>query len=910
MTKLQFRVLYRSFLLQIVDLELVPAHGDPSRLLIQIAALLAAASFMIAILILPPYAHATASQIASGAWGDQEFLISTTMAVVGLFTVLAWDSIFPNRRDSLVLGNLPIRPHTILCAKVAATGAGLGISLLAVNAATGLAYPFVIGGVRTFFAYWIVMAAAGLSIFCTLLAAQGMAALLLSYRRYLEVSNALQVAGFFSILGVYFLTPGPSELDLTSGAIPAPAWRLPSFWFLGLFQRLASSPQPFFQPLASRALWWLMISFSLAAVTFTLSYYRNMRRIVEEPDIVPAGRAHPAARWVSWIAGKRMPKALDCAVLLFLARTLARSRQHRNLLAAFGGLGLAISLTFAKGVLYGNSQAYALARHYGFQPPRWYEPNTPMMAAGFILLFLAIIGTRAVFALPATLKANWIFRVTAVHSPRAYFAAIRKSMFTLAAPVWIAAAVFYLSVWGGVEAFGHVAVLLAVGTVVVDLAFTGFCKMPFACAYAPGAGNLRVKLPVYGSAFLFAAGAGASIERTVFETAARTVVLGLLLLALAVHARRRWHAFAGGPFEQLQFEEGPTSELAPLDLKREVVDSRFHRYLDVIDAPPEPGFRQRAGALLFRTAIVTACFCAAGFVYEQVGQRRNPLPPRVGQSVDIGGRTLNYSCLGEGSPTVIFESGRGGPGKDWTPFQRQVAAYTRACWYDRAGYGWSDAAPFPHPASAIAEDLHRLLRKAGIAPSYVLVGFSFGGICVRVYADKYREEVAGMVLVDSTHFDEREPITPPGGGYLPYFPRLLPTLAKMLRPIGFLRMFMPRRDLTPFEPRTMAESFKELDYESSLQARAVRNLGDLPLIVLTAGRHRITPPDNVADARRQRFWEAHWIEAQEQLARLSTRGAQRVFPEASHNLARDRPWEVLDAIQEVVMQARAPIPRI
>jgi hypothetical protein len=153
-----------------------------------------------------------------------------------------------------------------------------------------------------------------------------------------------------------------------------------------------------------------------------------------------------------------MPKPLDCAVLLFLARTLARSRQHRNLLAAFGGLGLAISLTLAKGVLYGNSQMYTLARRFGFRPPRWYEPNIPMMAAGFVLLLLAIVGTRAVFALPVTLKANWIFRVTAVHSPRAYFDAIRKSMFTLVAPVWIAAAIFYLTVWGGLEAVGHVAV--------------------------------------------------------------------------------------------------------------------------------------------------------------------------------------------------------------------------------------------------------------------------------------------------------------------------------------------------------------------------------------------------------------------------------------------------------------------
>jgi len=254
---------------------------------------------------------------------------------------------------------------------------------------------------------------------------------------------------------------------------------------------------------------------------------------------------------------------------------------------------------------------------------------------------------------------------------------------------------------------------------------------------------------------------------------------------------------------------------------------------------------------------------------------------------------------------VIFESGRGGPGMDWIALQKEVARYTRACWYDRAGYGWSDPAPFPHPASAIAEDLHGLLRNAGVAPPYVLVGFSFGGICVRVYADKYRSDVAGMVLMDSTHIDEREPITPLGGGYLPYIPRLIPTVAQVLRPVGFLRLAFPKSELTPFEPRTLAESFKEMDYESLLEARAVRSLGDIPLLVLTAGRHRINPPDNPGDARKQRIWEAHWIEAQQQLARLSTRGEQRVFPDASHNLLHDRPREVLDAIHEVVREARA-----
>src|SRR5207244_2071227 len=101
------------------------------------------------------------------------------------------------------------------------------------------------------------------------------------------------------------------------------------------------------------------------------------------------------------------------------------------------------------------------------------------------------------------------------------------------------------------------------------------------------------------------------------------------------------------------------------------------------------------------------------------------------------------------------------------------------------------------------DDLHKLLERFAVAPPYVLVGMSFGGINARVYGKMFPREVAGMVLVDSTHVDERESITPLGGGYLPYFPRLNPILGQILKKVGALRLLL---DLpkTPFEPRTFA----------------------------------------------------------------------------------------------------------
>ena len=118
---------------------------------------------------------------------------------------------------------------------------------------------------------------------------------------------------------------------------------------------------------------------------------------------------------------------------------------------------------------------------------------------------------------------------------------------------------------------------------------------------------------------------------------------------------------------------------------------------------------------------------------------------RVGQAWDIGGRRkLNLSCAGEGSPTVILDSDFAVAGLTWAAIQREIAPFTRACWYDRAGSGPSDPGPFPNHSDSVARDLHRLLATAGVRPPYVLVGDHFSAFHSRVYRGYYPQEVAGM----------------------------------------------------------------------------------------------------------------------------------------------------------------------
>jgi pimeloyl-ACP methyl ester carboxylesterase len=122
--------------------------------------------------------------------------------------------------------------------------------------------------------------------------------------------------------------------------------------------------------------------------------------------------------------------------------------------------------------------------------------------------------------------------------------------------------------------------------------------------------------------------------------------------------------------------------------------------------------------------------------------------------IDVGGHRLHLSCGGSGSPAVIFDAALGASSLSWTLVQPGIARATRACAYDRAGFGWSDAGPLPRTAGVIADELHTLLQQAAIPAPYVLVGHSFGALVMRIFAARHPDRVAGLVLVDPAHPEE------------------------------------------------------------------------------------------------------------------------------------------------------------
>ena len=344
---------------------------------------------------------------------------------------------------------------------------------------------------------------------------------------------------------------------------------------------------------------------------------------------------------------------------------------------------------------------------------------------------------------------------------------------------------------------------------------------------------------------------------------------------------------------------------------------------------------------------ILACLvliAAVGFIYEQIGRARDRRlsSARIGQPYSVHGLSMNLYCSGSGSPTVVFETGGNAPGYSWLAVQPKVAQFTRACWYDRAGVGWSDSPATVRTSASIADDLHELLRTAGEHAPFLFVGASVGGEYSRIYAARFPAELAGMVLVDSSHPDQHEPafMLGPANRMSPRMRRFLCAASPWMVNLGIVRLLSPQPRAIA-SPRFSAERAMVLaTLESQPKAfraqadqtcaatnqgailpdggtgnpevdnatRRAGSLGDLPLIVLTAGRYG-KPDDPVLAKQADEFHDVWVHQLQASLARLSTRGHQIVVANADHGIADEAPDVVIDAVRSVVDQIRAEAKR-
>jgi pimeloyl-ACP methyl ester carboxylesterase len=304
-----------------------------------------------------------------------------------------------------------------------------------------------------------------------------------------------------------------------------------------------------------------------------------------------------------------------------------------------------------------------------------------------------------------------------------------------------------------------------------------------------------------------------------------------------------------------------------------------------------------------------------------------------GRLIALGTHRLHLLEAGHGSPAVVFDAALGGSFLSWSHIHPYVSRLTRACAYDRAGFGWSDPGPLPRTAGRVADELHALLHAAGVPPPYLLVGHSFGGLVVRLFAARHREDVAGLILL--------EPAIPadwidPSAEKLAQIQRgkRLCAIGSHAARLGFARVVaalvrtgaltparalvavvsrgglrredegilapiwkLPpdvRRRLASFwaQPKFFAALGSQIEHIRESAAEVEREsplaYGDLPLTVITAERA-----------------EPSRLEADAALSRTSTQGRHVLAPDSGHWVPLDAPRVVVDAIAAMVDHIRS-----
>ncbi len=299
-----------------------------------------------------------------------------------------------------------------------------------------------------------------------------------------------------------------------------------------------------------------------------------------------------------------------------------------------------------------------------------------------------------------------------------------------------------------------------------------------------------------------------------------------------------------------------------------------------------------------------------------------PIHQPIGKLVDIGSHKIHILSSGTGSPPVVLEAGGMGWSLDWNLVQTDVARFTSVCSYDRAGFGWSEPGPTPRTCEQIVKELHELLENADIEKPIILVGASFGGHVVRLYAHTYPQDVAGMILLDARH-EELDTKMPPAwkkmeaagkslnqGMLFAAKAGFLKTMGKMMGEKAYPPIY---KKLSPelqtiyletgFQPKYFQGNLDELAVisESDQQLRKTGSLGTIPLIVVRHGK-----PEMFANmpAEQSQIAENAWQDLQTDFMKLSSNFQMVIAEESGHNIQVDQPALVVELIKHMVESVR------
>jgi hypothetical protein len=486
---------------------------------------------------------------------DELWLLTLMMSAIGLVTALKWQSLFPSLRDYQVLGTLPLRARQVFQAKFLALLIVSTITVVVINALPCLTFPLVS------FSRWqinpsltehlevqaIAFASACYFFFFGLLAVQGLLLNLLPPRRFGRVTGYLQGLLVAAMLILVVLSFSVDTRFLAAALRPQLSAWLPPVWFLGLYQNLLGDPDPVMAALAQRAQAALAIALALAVACYLISYQRHRKLMVEGAT----GSSSGDRKWTGMLLEWLVPNPRQQAILVFMAKTLARSSQHRTILMGYGGFGLAILISGILGMQEAVSRPNRTAACFVY--------------AHVILLTFLLIGLRHLFTIPVELKANWTFQITERQGRLEWMRAVDRFILFWGAILMLAIPLPIEVKLLGWRAVAEAMIFTAFGLLCYEWVFTSWQKLPFTCSHLSGKIPAWI-LTLWGVGILGALPlVNGLLVISLYQPIAYVIIFAVLVATwLGLYSARR----AGLGDLRLTYEELPDPAIHGLNLMR------------------------------------------------------------------------------------------------------------------------------------------------------------------------------------------------------------------------------------------------------------------------------------------------------------------------------------------------------